>query len=292
MSRYPFSDNIEDYIGSMQMTDGSRESARRRLGNLGRVFHQLKTERKIFSDNPSRITADDVREFIERRISDGVSASTVRRDLQYLDGYLTYHDNDAAEIILMEESDRSEDSSKAALDRILRIISRPDKLPNDLLRAFSFVILVIVLGTTPDCIRKSVLIHGLASQSIMDYNLEFIGADNTLHNIRLNFMRLPIIERYIKHLFFRNQLITRTPMFPSKDPLFRFISPDDMHRFKQIVEKNIDAGFDYRICQRLFRERETSDNPEHRDQSPRNYVPDIHYSYPKKGVIGRIKDIF
>lgn len=292
MSRYPFSDNIEDYIGSMQMTDGSRESARRRLGNLGRVFHQLKTERKIFSDNPSRITADDVREFIERRISDGVSASTVRRDLQYLDGYLTYHDNDAAEIILMEESDRSEDSSKAALDRILRIISRPDKLPNDLLRAFSFVILVIVLGTTPDCIRKSVLIHGLASQSIMDYNLEFIGADNTLHNIKLNFRRLPIIERYIKHLFFRNQLTTRTPMFPSKDPLFRFISPDDMHRFKQIVEKNIDARFDYRICQRLFRERETSDNPEHRDQSPRNYVPDIHYSYPKKGVIGRIKDIF
>jgi len=122
-----------------------------------------------------------------------------------------------------------------ALDRILRTISGPDKLPNDLLRAFSFVILVIVLGTTPDCIRRSVLIHGLASQSIMDYNLEFIGADNTLHNIKLDFRRLPIIERYIKHLVYRNQLTTRMPMFPSTDPLFRFISPNDMHRFKQEV---------------------------------------------------------
>ncbi|MBE6522697.1 MAG: hypothetical protein E7Z62_06200 [Thermoplasmata archaeon] len=103
MSRYPFSDNIDDYVGSLQMTEESSESARRRLGNLGRVFHQLKTERKIPSDSPARITADDVREFTERRISDGVSASTVRRDLQYLDGYLAFHDNDAAEIILTEE---------------------------------------------------------------------------------------------------------------------------------------------------------------------------------------------
>lgn len=291
MSGYPFSDNIDDYVGSLNATEESKDSTRRRLGNLGRVFHQLKTEHKIPSDNPSRISVDGVRAFIERRRSDGVSASTVRRDLQYLDGYLAFHDNDAAEIILTEESDRSKDSSKAALDRILRIISGPDKLPNDLLRAFSFVILVIVLGTTPDRIRRSVLIHGLASQSIMDYNLEFIGADNTLCNIKLDFRRLPIIERYIKDLVYRNQLTTRTPMFPSKDPLFRFIGPDDMHRLKQIVQKHIGTEFDYRICQRLFRERKSSDDLDHHEQFPRNHVPDIHYSYPKKGVIGRIRDI-
>ncbi len=292
MSGYPFSDGIDDYVGSLNATEASKDSARRRLGNIGRVFHQLKTEHKIPSDNPSRISVDGVRAFIERRRSDGVSASTVRRDLQYLDGYLAFHDNDAAEIILTEESDRSKDSSKAALDRILRIISGPDKLPNDLLRAFSFVILVIVLGTTPDRIRRSVLIHGLASQSIMDYNLEFIGADNTLCNIKLDFRRLPIIERYIKDLVYRNQLTTRTPMFPSKDPLFRFIGPDDMHRLKQIVQKHIGIEFDYRICQRLFRERESSDDPEYHEQSLGNHVPDIHYSYPKKGVLGRIRDIF
>lgn len=87
MSRYPFSDNIDDYVGSLQMTEESSESARRRLGNLGRVFHQLKTERKVPSDSSARITVDNVKAFIERCISEGVSASTVRRDLQYLDGY-------------------------------------------------------------------------------------------------------------------------------------------------------------------------------------------------------------
>ncbi|MBE6522696.1 MAG: hypothetical protein E7Z62_06195 [Thermoplasmata archaeon] len=178
------------------------------------------------------------------------------------------------------------------MDRILRIISGPDKLPNDPLRAFSFVILVIVLGTTPDRIRRSVLIHGLASQSIMDYNLEFIGADNTLHNIKLDFRRLPIIERYIKHLVYRNQLTTRMPMFPSADPLFRFISPNDMHRYKQEVQNHVGTEFDYRICQRLFRERKVSDDPEHYEQSSRNHMPDIYYSYPKKGIVGRIRDIF
>ena len=50
----------------------------------------MKTEHKIPSDNPSRISVDGVRAFIERRRSDGVSASTVRRDLQYLDGYLAF----------------------------------------------------------------------------------------------------------------------------------------------------------------------------------------------------------
>ena len=292
MSRYPFSDNIDDYVGSLQMTEGSKESARRRLGNIGRVFRQLKADKRVSTDNPHRITVDDVRAFMEKRISDGVSANTVRRDLRYLDGYLTFHSNDAAELILMEESNRSEDSSRAALDRIIRIISAPDNLSNDCLRAFSFAILVIFLGTTPDSIRKSILVHGLASQSILDYNLEFIGADNTLRNIKLDFRRLPIIERYIRNLVYRNQLTTRTPMFPSKDPLFRFISPDDMHRIKKEVEKHIGMRFDYRICQRLFRERESSDDQEHCDQSPRNRVPDIHYSYPKKGIVERIRDIF
>lgn len=90
MSGYPFSDGINNYIKSLNTTKTSKDSARRRLGNIGRVFHQLKTEHKIPSDNPSRISVDGVRAFIERRRSDGVSASTVRRDLQYLDGYLAF----------------------------------------------------------------------------------------------------------------------------------------------------------------------------------------------------------
>ena len=291
MSRYPFSDGIDDYIGSLQTTDESKESARRRLGNLGRVFHQLKTERKIPSDNPARITVDDVRVFIKRRRSDGVSVNTVRRDLQYLDGYLTFHDNDAAELILMEESDRSEDSSKAALDRILRIISVPDNLPDYLARDLSFVILVITLGVTPDNIRRSFLVHGLAGQSIMNYNLEFTDDEDNIHSIRLDLKRLPVLERYIRFLFCSSHLLTRTPMFPSKDPLFKFISPNDMHRIKHDVERHIGKTFDYRVCQRLFREMESLDVPGHHVRSPINQPPDVQYLNPKKGIINRIRDI-
>lgn len=61
MSGYPFSDGIDDYVESLNATEASKDSARRRLGNIGRVFHQLKTEHKIPSDNPSRISVDGVR---------------------------------------------------------------------------------------------------------------------------------------------------------------------------------------------------------------------------------------
>lgn len=56
MSRYPFSDRIDEYIQSFGTRIGNNESkdaARRHLRNMGRVFHQLRTEGIIGSDNPS-----------------------------------------------------------------------------------------------------------------------------------------------------------------------------------------------------------------------------------------------
>lgn len=56
MSRYPFSDRIEEYLSSGLYSFGNEESveaARRHLRSIGRIFHQLKTEGMVESDNPS-----------------------------------------------------------------------------------------------------------------------------------------------------------------------------------------------------------------------------------------------
>lgn len=68
MSRYPFSDRIEEYIlscGSSLGNDGSVDAARRHLRSMGRIFHQLKTEGMIGSDNPSQLTVNDIQSFIK-----------------------------------------------------------------------------------------------------------------------------------------------------------------------------------------------------------------------------------
>ena len=135
MSRYPFSDYIEDYIQSQGYTlgnDQSIEAARRHLRNMGRIFHQLKTQGIIGSDNPSQITVRDIQSYAERRRSDGASDSTVRRDLDYLNGYLLYLDNDSAAVFHEDREQQrrelDEQSFLIALKRIMTVSSKPDRL--------------------------------------------------------------------------------------------------------------------------------------------------------------------
>ena len=106
------------------------DAARRHLRNMGRIFHQLKTEGIIDSDNPSALTVNDIQSFTERRKSDGASDSTVRRDLDYLNGYLLYLDNDSAAVFQEDREEQrrelNEQSSLTALNRIMDLSAKPD----------------------------------------------------------------------------------------------------------------------------------------------------------------------
>ena len=268
MSRYPFSDRVDEYLSSMTAfseNEKSVDAARRHLRSMGRIFHQMKTERIIESDNPSQITVRDVRSYVERRRSGGVSDSTVKRDLDYLNGYLLYLDNDSA-ALFQEDHDKHlaelrEESSAKALPRIIDMMSSPDDMDRQSIEAFSFIILVIVLGIRPEQLRKSYVVHGQDPGCILDYFIDYTDDLGMNVHRKLDLRRVPVVECYVKDppIDMRYHNHTKRPMFPSRSPLFDFASPNDIRDMKHLVERKVGHKFDYRICQHLYAQMKEDD---------------------------------
>lgn len=300
MSRYPFSDHIEDYIQSRGYTlgnDQSMEAARRHLRNMGRIFHQLKIEGIIDSDNPSQLIVNDIQSFANRRKSDGASDSTVRRDLDYLNGYLLYLDNDSAAVFQEDREEQrkelDEQSSSIALKLIMAVSAKPDRLKWNEVGAFSFVMLIIVLGLRPEQLRKSYYVPGQYVGCVMDHFIEYIDDYGQKIRSELDLDRMPIVERYIKDhpLDLKLHSLSRRPFFPSNNPLFDFASPEDVRSMKKLVEKIIGQKFDYRICQRLYNSIKADDEePQIPDRNtPLFYDPSLHR---KGGIIRKVGGLF
>jgi hypothetical protein len=300
MSRYPFSDRIEEYISSGVVSFGNEksvEAARRHLRSIGRILHQLKTEGIINSDNPSMLTMNDIQSFADRRKSDGASDSTIRRDLDYLNGYLLYLDNDSATVFQEDREEQrrelDEQSSLIALKRIMDASAKPDRMNWEAVRAFSFVILITVLGVRPEQLRRSYYVPGQYAGCLMDHFIDYIDESGKTIRRKLDLDRMPVVERYIKNppLDLKVHSLSKRPFFPSGNPLFDFASPEDIRNMKRLVEKHIDQRFDYRICQRLYRRMKAADEePQYNQQ----YLPPFYYppTCKKAGIISRVGNLF
>ena len=296
MSRYPFSDHIDEYLDSNRSALGSEESvdtARRRLRSMGRTLHQLRSERAIGSDNPAVIAVKDIQAYADRRRSEGVSDGTVRRELGYLDGYLRYFDNDSAEILLRETDDRTEkryeDSSAKALKGIIRNVSGKESMRRRLETAYSFVILVIVLGIRPEQLRTSRFLVGAEPGYIMDRHIEYTDDHGNRIRRKLDLDRMPVVKNYTFRLFTSelHRGLTSSPMFPSLSPMFDYIGPNEVRGLKKEVEKDIGYEFDYRICQRLYRQMLDDDGrPEVKTPSQ----PMLGYYPDNRSFIGKVWD--
>ncbi len=297
MSRYPFSDHIDRYLDSSSASlgsDRSVETARRRLRSMGRIFHQLKSGGVIGSDNPSSITVRDVQSYIGRRKADGVSDSTVRRDLEYLNGYLRFLDNDSAEILLSETEDharrRYEDLSARALSAIIGKVSDRRPLSRHMEVAYSFVILVIALGIRPEQLRRSRFLVGAEPGYIMDRHIEYVDDCGNRVRKRLDLNRMPVVRRYTFG-FFGSEVHsshTNIPMFPSDSPMFDYISPNEVRSLKKEVEKDIGYRFDYRICQRLYIQMLDDDG---RAEVKKVFQPMFDYHPNNRSVFGKVRDV-
>jgi hypothetical protein len=298
MSRYPFSDHIEEYIQSCGDSLGngqSRDVAVRHLRSIGRILHQMKSEGIIDSDNPSQITVRDIQSYAERRRSDGASESTVRRDLGYLNGYLLYLDNDSATVFQedLEEQRKEfdEQSSLTALRRIMDTASKPERLNWAGVEAFSFVMLVIVLGIRPEQLRKAYYVPGQAS-CVPDHFIEYVDdrGESIRRKVRLD--RMPVVERMVRDppLDLKIHSQFKRPLFPSGNPLFDFASPNDVRMMKKLVERTIGSEFDYRICQRLYVQMKAEDEEPRQYQSPSQplYNP---YLDRRQSIIGKVGNL-
>jgi len=267
MSRYPFNDGIEEFLtetfSSSDQT--AMNKGRNRLQNIGRIVHLLKENRIIESDNPARLTPNDIQCFVDERRSGGVSDSTVSRDLSYLNDYLQFHHNDAVEEYLADidakASEEKREASQKALRKIFLGNSKDIKDPR-MVRAYSFVMLAIVFYVHPDMLRKAKLRNMYENGLVNNYHITFIDRQGVERDVRLDLGRLPVVGRYIDWMFPLKVLSSvPEPLFPSSNPLFDHIGPEESRGFKVIVEKDIGCSFDYGSCTQIYLDMLEEDSP-------------------------------
>ena len=272
MSRYPFNDGIEEFL-SRSFSDSDEQSVdkgRNSLQNIGRIMHLLKEKGVIQSDNPSRIALKDVQCFVDERRSGGVSESTVSRDLSYLDDYLQFHDNSSVEEYLeglrIRNLEERKENSKKAL-RMIFLHNSKDVKGNHLVKAYAFVMLAIVFDIHPDMLRKAMLRNAFENGCVNNYRIRFIDRSGMEKDERLDLNRLPVIGRYIDQTYllgFVNS--TPRPLFPSSNPLFDYISPDESRELKHQVEEDIGLSFDYAQCTKIYLDMLEDDSPVQRNR--------------------------
>lgn len=272
MSRYPFNDGIEEFLtaSSGSPDDQSTVTARNRLQNIGRIMHLLKENGTIQSDNPSRIAPKDVQCFVDERRSGGVSESTVSRDLSYLDDYLQFHDNDSVEEYLEELRRKDLEERRRDSERALRKIflhNSKDIKGTEMVKAYAFVMLAIVFDVHPDMLRRAMLRNAFENGCVNNYRIRFIDRSGMEKDERLDLNRLPVIGRYIDQTYllgFVNS--TPRPLFPSSNPLFDYISPDESRKLKHQVEEDIGLSFDYAQCTEIYLDMLEDDSPVQRNR--------------------------
>lgn len=278
MSRYPFNDGIEEFLAasSGSSDDQSTVTARNRLQNIGRIMHLLKENGTIQSDNPSRIAPKDVQCFVDERRSGGVSESTVSRDLSYLDDYLQFHDNSSVEEYLEELRRKDLEERRKNSEKALRKIflhNSKDVKGSHLVKAYAFVMLAIVFDIHPDMLRRAMLRDAFENGCVNNYRIRFIDRSGMEKDELLDLNRLPVIGRYIDQTYllgFVNS--TPRPLFPSSNPLFDYISPDESRELKHQVEEDIGISFDYAQCTETYLDMLEDDSPVQRNRPALNGI--------------------
>ena len=263
MSRHPFIDRLNDYLASVGLDD----TADRHLRNIARIFAALKDDGRIQSENPSRIVPNDISQFVSYRSEGGASSATIRRDLRYLDGFLSFCSNDSVTVYLDDLRSKEKEIiesecthlAESILDRA-RKVSGMDPLRQ---RAYSFVIVSMVFGLRPEQVRKAFLIRDFSPGQLSSIFIQYQDGPS-FKRVKLDLRALPILDGYIDSLTVmgHHAFAQKQPLFPSSDPLFTFISLEESRSLKRIVEKDLGATFDYRTLQKAYRIMSSEDAEE------------------------------
>ena len=253
MSRHPFIDRLNDYRAAVGLDD----TAERHLRNIARIFAALKDDGRIQSENPSRIIPNDIAQFVSYRSEGGASPTTIRRDLRHLESFLSFCSNDSVTVYLDDLRSKEKEIiesecthlAESILDRA-RKVSGIDPLRQ---RAYSFVIVSMVFGLRPEQVRKAFLIRDFSPGQLNTLFIQYQDGPSS-RRVKLDSKALPILDGYIDSLSVmgRHAFAQKQPLFPSSDPLFTFISPEESRSLKHIVERDLGTSFDYRRLQKAY----------------------------------------
>lgn len=269
MGRYPFTECINEYLPTEvgHLSAETISTNGRRLRQIATIFNQLKAEGKVSTDNPRKITAQDIDVFVGYR-RQTVKASTVNKDLSILIKMLMYFDNDAVlkfKIKYPAHYPKRYKKRGASLEeeKVQAIFDRASKINVgnwELMEAYGLVCLSISTGFRPKELRMLSFRNVNKTEHGYEILAEHVKGEGTYGNARWVPVHPDGTAAFEKYLEARRIRLGRAGK--SEDALFPpikhnggYISYGRICTLKSMVEDDLEMKFDYRKCRRTFGQR-------------------------------------
>ena len=282
MGRYPFTECLNEYLPSEEghLEPITMQSFERRLRQIGDIFHELKEKKLVESDNPKRITAEDIDRFVGYRKKNGIKSSTIHKDLGNLAKLLSYYDNEAVTKFKRKfpahvpkryhtrGPSMDDDVTNKILDRAMSLNIRNWEL----MEAYGLVSLAIGAGFRP----KELRMLSISNVSIKDDGVE-IYAEHVKGEKSYGVARwvslhpdcVPVFMKYLEARSLRLKMAKKNEdaLFPPIKHNGGYISYNRIRTLKSMVEEDLGIKFDLRKCRRTFGQRALNDGQEIHDVS-------------------------
>jgi len=282
MGRYPFAEGVNEYLPTEEghLEDETIKSLRRRLNQIAKIMHQLKEEGKISSDNPKKMTPEDIDVFVGFRRKSGVKASTVNKDLGNLKKMFIYFDNDVVskfEIKYPSHYPKRYKKRGASLEeeKVQAILDKAKKINPanwELMEAYGLVSLAICTGFRPKELRMLSISNVNVTDSGVEIYAEHVKGEGLYGNARYVTMHPDGVEVFKRFLDARALKLEKAgkkedALFPPLKHNGGYISYGRIRTLKSFVEEDIGFKFDLRKCRRTFGQRAINEGQSMHDVS-------------------------
>lgn len=269
MGRYPFVECINEYLPTEEghLSAETLSAYGRRLRQIAKIFTQLKAEGKISTDNPRKMTAQDIDVFVGYR-RQTVKAATVNKDLSILVKMLVYFDNDAVLKFKVKYpahypkrykkrgASLEEEKVQAIFDRAMEInIGDWEHM-----EAYGLVCLAISAGFRPKELRM-LSFHNVNKTAhgyeILAEHVKGEGTYGTARWVPIHPDGVKVFERYLEARRLRLERAGKyeDALFPPIKYNGGYISYGRIRILKSMVEEDLGMKFDFRKCRRTFGQR-------------------------------------
>ncbi len=282
MGRYPFTECVNEYLPSEEghLAPSTMDALGRRLRQIAGIFHDLKTEGLVSTENPKKVTAEDIDAFVGYRRKNGAKAATVNKDLGCLMKMLIYFDNDAVlkfrtkypahypKRYKRRGPSIEEEKVQAIIGRAMQI-----SLTNwEMMEAYGLVTLAICTGFRP----KELRMLSVNNVNVTDKGIEIYaehvkgeGLYGVARWVAVHPDGVPVLLRYLEARRLRLEKAGKREdaLFPPLKKKGGYLSYGRIRTLKSFVEEDLGFRFELRKCRRTFGQRALNEGQEIHDVS-------------------------
>ncbi len=267
MTRYPFTDCAKEYLPTERghLADSTYETLGRKLRQMGRIFKELKDEGKVSTDNPRKMTAQDIDVYVGFRRAAGVDEATLRKDVSDLKKLTSYFDNDAVAAFKTKFSahtpkryaKRKSSMDYALVEKILGRALEVSPLDWKLTEGYALVVLAITAGLRPQELRKMYVRNVRISGEVGEVYAEHVKGEGTYGSPRwipVHPLGVPVLSAYLEAREMKLRMCGKQSeaLFPPLRGKGEFIGYGQVEKLKLAVEEDVGEEFDLRECRRTF----------------------------------------